>query len=456
MNRDVIVIGSGQAGVPLAARLAEAGRTVVLAERKYLGGTCVNYGCTPTKTVIASARAAHVARTAGRLGVEVDGVRVDLGAVVDRKEDRVREWRNGVAKRLEKAGDRLSLVRDHARFTGPRTVRIGEEEYTAETVIVNTGARPVEPPIAGLDAVDWLDNASLLEMRTLPSRLIVIGGGYVGCELGQAFRRFGSAVTIVDHNDRLIAREDVEISESLEAVFREEGIDLVLGAGAVGVDQGDDGQVRVTLETGEELYGSHLLVATGRRPNTDDLGADAAGLELDEGGAIVADDRYQTSVEGVYAVGDVRGGAQFTHASWDDHRILFDLLQGDDRRTRVDRLIPHAIFTDPHVARVGLSEREAVERGVPHETASLPFERLARARETGRDAGFMKVLIDPDNERVLGASLIGAEAAELIHLFVAIMSARAPARALVDAEMVHPAFAEGIQMLLMQLERYAL
>lgn len=456
MQRDVIVIGSGQAGVPLAARLAETGRSVVLAERSHLGGTCVNYGCTPTKTMIASARAAHVARTAGALGVDVASVRVDLAAVVDRKDAMVEAWREGVARRLERAGDRLDMVRGHARFTGPRTVRIGADDYTAETVIVNTGARPVVPEIDGLDSVDWLDNAGLMEIRDLPSRLLVIGGGYIGCELGQAFRRFGSDVTIVDHNESLLDREEAELSQALEGVFREEGIALKLGTGVARVAPADAGGVRLTLENGDHVTGSHLLVATGRRPNTDDLGVEAAGLELDERGAIVTDDRYQTGAEGIYAVGDVMGGPQFTHAAWDDHRILFDLLNGDDRRTRIDRIIPYAVFTDPQLARVGLSEREAVERGVAHECATLPFDRVARARETGREAGVMKVLIDPENERVLGASILGAEAAELIHVFVAVMSARASARALVDAEMVHPAFAEGLQTLVMELERYAL
>lgn len=456
MHCDVMVIGSGQAGVPLAARLAELGRSVVLAERAELGGTCVNYGCTPTKTMIASARAAHVARTAGALGVEVGDVRVDLAAVVDRKEAMVRRWRESVAKRLERAGDRLTVVRDHARFTGPRTARVAGVEYTADTIIVNTGARPVKPDIAGLDEVAWLDNVRLMELRQLPSRLVVIGGGYVGCELGQAFRRFGSAVSILDRNDHLLAGEDVEISEALEAVFEEESIDFRPASRVERVARPGDGRVRVSLEGGEDVVGSHLLIATGRTPNTDDLGAEAAGLELDDEGAIVVDDRYRTSVDGVYAVGDVTGGPQFTHASWDDHRILFDLLRGDDRRTRADRLVPYAVFTDPQVARVGISEREARERGVRHEAVSLPFGHVARARETGREAGVMKVLIDPETERILGASLVGAEAGELIHVFAVAMVAGAPASALVDAEMVHPTFTEGVQMVVMQLERYAL
>jgi pyruvate/2-oxoglutarate dehydrogenase complex dihydrolipoamide dehydrogenase (E3) component len=452
MNRDVIVIGSGQAGVPLAARLAEAGRDVVLLERRHLGGTCVNYGCTPTKTMIASAGVAHAARTAGAFGVEVGDVRVDLAAVVERKEAMVREWRESVESRLERAGDRLTVVHGHGRFVGPRTIAAGDAEYTADTVIVNTGARPVQPPVPSLDEVDWLDNARLMELRTLPRHLLVIGGGYIGCELGQAFRRFGAEVTVVERNDHLLAREDPDISEAVEAVFRDEGIELRLGATVRSVAGTGDG-VRLSLDD-EELSGSHLLVATGRRPNTDDLGIDAAGLEVDDRGAILVDDHYRTSVDGVYAVGDVTGGAQFTHTSWDDHRILFDLLEGDGHRTRADRVIPYAVFTDPQVGRVGLSEEEARRQGRSYEVASMPFRHVARAREAGREAGIMKVLVDPGTERILGASLVGAEAAELIHVFVTAMSADAPARAIVEAEAVHPAYAEGLHTLLMQLDRY--
>jgi pyruvate/2-oxoglutarate dehydrogenase complex dihydrolipoamide dehydrogenase (E3) component len=454
MQCDVIVIGSGQAGVPLAARFAGAGRSVAVFERSLLGGTCVNYGCTPSKTVIASARAAHVARTADAFGVRVGDVAVDLSAVVDRKEAIVTEWREGIAGRLEAAGDLLTLVRDHARFVGPRTVRAGDREYTAETVIVNTGARPVRPSVPGLDDVDWLDNADLLAVRSVPDHLLVLGGGYIGCELGQAYRRFGAAVTIVDHNDRLLTREDSEVSDAIQEVFRNEGIDLRLGAAVDGVTQDGDG-IRLSVN-GDELRGSHLLVATGRRPNTDDLGADVAGLDLDERGAIVIDDRYRTSVDGVYAVGDAAGGPQFTHASWDDHRILFDLLTRSGARTRADRVIPYAVFTDPQIGRVGLSEKSADATGADYEVASMPFRAISRAREAGREAGLVKVLVDPATERVLGATLVGAEAAELVHVFVALMSAGAPARAIVEAEAIHPTYAEGLQSVLMRLDRYAL
>jgi pyruvate/2-oxoglutarate dehydrogenase complex dihydrolipoamide dehydrogenase (E3) component len=453
MKADVIVIGSGQAGVPLAARLAAAGRTVILAERKDLGGTCVNVGCTPTKTMIASARAAHVARTAGRLGVETGEVSVDLGKVVDRKDAIVRQWREGVARRLK--ADRLTLVHGQARFTGPRQVEIDGQVHSADVVVINTGARPVVPRLPGLEAAPFLTNATLLGLRELPSHLLILGGGYIGCEFGQMFRRFGAPVTIADGGKHLMGREDAEISSALEGAFRSEGIALELGVKVAGVS-GSAGDVRLRLEGGKELRGSHLLVATGRRPNTDDLGCDNAGVALDEKGSVVADDLYRTSAEGVYAVGDVLGFPQFTHTSWDDHRRLFDILLGRSQRGRSGRFVPYTAFTDPQVAGVGLTEKEAKEQRVPYEAATMPFGDIARAQEVDEKSGVMKLLIDPKSERILGARIVGAEAGELIHIFVALMQAGASPRAIADMEAVHPTFAEGVQSLVMKLDRFSL
>jgi pyruvate/2-oxoglutarate dehydrogenase complex dihydrolipoamide dehydrogenase (E3) component len=453
MHADVIIIGSGQAAVPLATRLAGAGKTVLLAERGDLGGTCVNTGCTPTKTMLASARAAHVARTAARLGVHTGEVRVDLAAVVDRKDAIVNKWRTGVAKRLK--ADRLHLARGHARFVGERKIEVNGEVHTAGTVIINVGARALIPPIDGLAGVPFLDNASVMRLRDLPEHLIVLGGGYIGCEFGQMFRRFGARVTMVDRNPHLMSREDPEISSALEQAFRAEGIDLELGADILDIS-GAAGGLRVRLAGDRELRGSHLLVATGRRPNTDELGCDKAGIELDSRGYIKANDRYETSAKGVYAVADVLGGPQFTHTSWDDHRLLFDLLLGRGTRGRAGRHIPSTAFTDPQVAAVGLTEREARKQGVAFEVATMPFASIARAIELDETAGMLKVLIDPATERILGAAIAGAEAGELIHLFVVLMQAGAPLRAIVDAQMVHPTFAEGVQSLVMKLDRYQL
>jgi pyruvate/2-oxoglutarate dehydrogenase complex dihydrolipoamide dehydrogenase (E3) component len=453
MESDAIVIGSGQAGVPLATKLASAGRRVLLVERGDPGGTCVNTGCTPTKTMIASARAAHVARTAGRLGVHAAEVRVDLAAVVKRKDEVVREWREGIARRLEST-ERLTFLRGHARFVGERTIEAAGERHRAATVVIDVGARPAVPPVPGLESVPWLDNRTVMELRAPPAHLVVLGGGYVGCELAQMFRRFGSEVTLVDTLEHLMNREDPEISEALEQAFRGEGIRLELGGAVERVSRAGDG-VALRLAGGKEVRGSELLVATGRRPNTDDLGCDAGGIRLDARGFVEIDDQYRTSAQGVYAVGDVAGQPQFTHVAWDDHRILFDLLTGRSRRGRGGRAHPYTAFTDPQVAGVGLTERQAREKAIPYEVATMPFGRIARALEVDERAGVLKVLVDPTTERVLGASIVGAEAGELIHVFVALIQAQASVRAIVDAEFVHPTFAEGVQSVVMSLARFA-
>jgi pyruvate/2-oxoglutarate dehydrogenase complex dihydrolipoamide dehydrogenase (E3) component len=452
---DVLILGSGQAGVPLATRLAATGRSVALVERGDLGGTCVNVGCTPTKTMIASARAAQVARTAARLGVRAGNVEIDLAAVVDRKDAIVGRWREGVARRIEGAAPRLRLVRGHARFTGDREVQVGAERLRAAIVVVNVGARPAIPKIPGLAEVPYLTNESAMRLRDLPGHLLVMGGGYIGCEFGQMFRRFGARVTVADPNERLLSREDPDVTAPLEEAFRDEGIALELGARVEQVSGGPD-RIVLRLAGGRELAGTHLLVATGRLPNTDDLGCDRAGIALDSRGFLAVDDFYRTSAEGVYGVGDVAGGPQFTHSSWDDHRILFELLAGRTGRTRADRLVPHVVFTDPPVAVVGITETEARSRGLTYETASMPWGHIARAIEVDETRGMLKVLVDPASERILGAALVGSEAGELIHVFAALISARAGARALVDAEMVHPTFAEGLQSVLMKLPRFAL
>jgi pyruvate/2-oxoglutarate dehydrogenase complex dihydrolipoamide dehydrogenase (E3) component len=453
MTFDVVVIGSGQAGVPLATRLAAAGKRVLLAERGDLGGTCVNTGCTPTKTMMASARAAHVARTAGRLGVRVPQVEVDLAAIVDRKDAIVRRWREGVGKRLQ--AERLTVLHGHARFVGEREVEISGDSHSAETVVINTGVRPLAPPIDGLRETPFLDNASVMNVREVPPHLLILGGGYIGCEFGQMFCRFGSRVTIVDHSGHLLGREDAEVSAALEDVFRKDGIGLELNAKVVQVS-GSAGAIDLRLDSGKEVRGSHLLVAVGRRPNTDDLGCDKGNVALDAKGFVVADDEYRTSAPGVYAVVDVIGGPQFTHTSWDDHRLLFDLLLGRSRRGRRGRFIPYTAFTDPQVAGVGLTEREARQRGIPFETVTMPFGNIARAVEVDETAGVLKMILDPNTEHVLGAAIVGAEAGELIHIFVALMQAGATPRAIVDAQFVHPTFAEGVQSLVMKMERYAL
>jgi pyruvate/2-oxoglutarate dehydrogenase complex dihydrolipoamide dehydrogenase (E3) component len=458
MNRfDVIVIGSGQGGVPFATRAAAAGRKTLLVERAQLGGTCVNWGCTPTKTMIASARAAHVARSAARLGVHTGDVQVNLGAVVDRKNRVVQQWRDSIVRRLDRAGPNLTMASGHARFTAARELEIDGSKYAADLIVINVGARPAVPPLPGLKDVRYLDSSSIMELRDVPAHLLVLGGGYVGCEFAQLFRRFGAAVTMVERGAHLLDREDEDVSVALEEVLETEGIDLRLGRQVSRIER-STASIEVRLDDDSTIGCTHLLVAVGRTPNTQDLGCDEGGIRLDAHGFIVVDDHYATSAAGVYAIGDVTGGPQFTHTSWDDHRILYDLVinRGTGSRTRADRLVPYTVFTDPQVARVGLSEREAKQRGVSYEVATMPFGHIARAIELDERAGILKVLIDPETERVLGAAIVGLEAGELIHVFVALMRAGAPARSLVDAEMVHPTLAEGLQTMLMRLERYTL
>jgi pyruvate/2-oxoglutarate dehydrogenase complex dihydrolipoamide dehydrogenase (E3) component len=381
---------------------------------------------------------------------------VDFPAVVARKDAVVRRWREGLERRLASAGDRLLVVSDHARFVGDREIEVAGARHRGDVVVINVGGRPAPPRVEGIASVAWLDNHRIMDLRQLPSHLVVLGGGYIGCEFAQMFRRFGAAVTVVQRGPHLLDREDLDVSEAIEGVFRAEGVELLLGTRVARAFSSSEGGVGVALEGGGQVLGSHLLVAVGRRPNTDDLGCDAGGIRLDEKGYVVVDDHYRTSAAGVYAVGDVIGGPQFTHTSWDDHRILFDVLEGRAVRGRSGRVVPHVVFTDPQVAGVGLNEREARERGIRHDVATMPFGDIARAIELDETAGTMKVLVDPETERILGASLVGAEAGELVHVFAVMMQGGTRARAIVDAEMAHPTFAEGLQSLVMKLPRYAL
>jgi pyruvate/2-oxoglutarate dehydrogenase complex dihydrolipoamide dehydrogenase (E3) component len=452
---DVIIVGSGQAAVPLATRLAAAGRRVIFIERAELGGTCVNSGCTPTKTLIASARAAHVARSGARLGVHAGEVRVDFAAVMARKDAVLERSHTSLAARLGHFPERIRRVRGQARFVGERTLAVGDERFSADTIVLNVGARARVPDIAGMGSVPFLDNKSILALRTLPAHLVILGAGYIGCEMAQMFRRFGSAVTLIDHHEQLLSREDPEIATALEDVFRGEGIELVLGARSDSV-RSERGDVVVRLASGRELRGSHLLVAVGRRPNTDELDCKSGGVDLDARGFVIVGEDYATSAPGVFAVGDVTGGPQFTHTSWDDHRVLFNRLVGKPARPRSQRIVPFCVFVDPQIAGVGLNEREAKQRGLAYERATMPFGDIARAVETDERAGTMKLLVDARDQRLLGCRLMGAEAGELIHIFVVLMQADASLRAIVDAECVHPTFAEGVQSLVMRLPEYAL
>lgn len=445
---DLIVIGSGQGGVPLAAEWAQQGRRVVLFERGALGGTCVNTGCTPSKAFLASAHAAGRARKAGRLGLGVRAeVTVDFAAVMERVRGYPEASSRGVEGRLEQAGVRL--VRAEARFVGERRVEGGGVRAQAPVVLIDTGTSPLEPEIPGLAGTPYLTSDNFWELRERPGRVLVLGGGYVGLELSQGLARLGCEVHILDRNDRVLAREEPEVSEVLQEALEADGVELHLGSKVRAVRYG---RQRFTLELGggERLEGDALLVAAGRRPNTEALRLEAAGVETDERGFVKTDDQFRTSAEGVYAIGDVAGQPQFTHVSWEDHRRLKAILAGEDRR-RDDRALGYAVFTDPQVGRVGLTLEQARRKGHDAEAADLPLEKVARAWETGETLGFYRMVVERQTERILGATLVGPEAAELVHVFLAHMEAGSTWRRLEQSVHIHPTLAEGLPSLARKL-----
>jgi len=446
---DAIVIGSGQAGNPLSQKLADRGWTVALVEKEDLGGTCVNTGCTPTKTMIASAQVAYYARNAGRWGVRTGPVSVDLPEVVARKDRIVGQSRAGLDRKVEER-DTLHLVRGHARFVGPREVRVGEEVLEGERIFIDTGARPDIPPLDGLRDVEFLDNAGLLRLTELPEHLLVLGGGYVGVEFGQMFCRFGSRVTVVQRDRQILPHEDADVAAALQHSLEGEGVRFVLGATASRVAKEQDG-IALTVEVGgatQTVRGSHLLVATGRKPNTDDLGLHDAGVQTDPRGFIRVNNRLETSVPGVWALGDVKGGPAFTHISFNDYQIVYANLFEGKTLTTDDRPVPYAVFTDPQLGRVGLTEREARATGRRLKVGKIPMTWVARAVERGETAGLMKLVVDAESDRILGAAILAPEGGETVQLLHAVMLAGAPYTLLKGAVYIHPTLAEGFWTLM--------
>ena len=449
---DAIVIGSGQSGPFLAVRLAEAGMKTALIEREHLGGTCVNDGCTPTKTLVASARTAYVARRAADYGVSIGGpVSVDMKAVKARKDRVVAHSVDGLTKWIAGTAN-LTLVWGHARFTGPNAVEVNGETLEAPKIFINVGGRAVLPTWQGIDDVPVLTNTSMMAVDTLPEHLIVAGGSYIGLEFAQMYRRFGARVTVVEYGDRLIAREDREVSREVQAILEREGVNFHFSVQSAKVTRSDGGKgVRVALNAGgraHELAGSHLLAAVGRRPNTDDLGLDKAGIHTDTRDFIAVDDELRTSVPGVWALGDVNGKGAFTHTSYNDYQIVAaNLLEGGKRRVS-DRITAYALFTDPPLGRVGMSEAEVRARGKPALVSVMPMTRVGRARERGETQGFMKVLVDAESERILGAALLCIEGDEIVHSLLDVMAADASYKVIERAVHIHPTVSELIPTLL--------
>jgi len=456
---DAIVIGSGQAGPFLAARLAEAGMKTALVEREHLGGTCVNDGCIPTKTLIASARAAYVARRAAQYGVHVGGpVSVDMAAVKARKDrvvgqsiDRLAKWLHGIEK--------LQLVWGHARFVGPHAVEVTSESGTqvleAPKIFINVGGRAVLPDWPGIGDVKVLTNTTMMGIDELPDHLIVVGGSYIGLEFAQMYRRFGSRVTVIEYGDRLIAREDPDVSHEVQAILEREGVRFHLAVHCAKVTVTNGGtRIRVALNAGgtaHEVEGTHMLAAVGRRPNTDDLGLERAGVATDARGFIKVDDQLRTNVGGIWALGDVNGRGAFTHTSYNDHEIVVaNLLENDPRRVS-DRIPAYALFTDPPLGRVGMTETEARASGRRVLAGLMPMSRVGRAKERGETQGFMKVVVDADTEHILGAALLCIEGDEIVHSLLDVMAAGASYKVIQRSVPIHPTVSELIPTLLGQL-----
>jgi pyruvate/2-oxoglutarate dehydrogenase complex dihydrolipoamide dehydrogenase (E3) component len=456
---DAVVIGSGQGGNPLATALAKAGHRTAIVEREHVGGTCINYGCTPTKTMVASARAAYLARRSADYGVETGPVSVDMVKVRQRKRDMVESFRGGSESRIETA-EKLDLLMGEASFTGPKELEVrlnagGALQLTADLIFINTGARPRRPPVEGLDDVPALTSLTIMELNEVPDHLLVLGGGYVGLEFAQMFRRFGSEVTIVQRGRQLLSREDADVAEVVTDILREDGVEVLLNAQARRVERSEDGGIRLEVGTPEgesTLYGSHLLIAAGRVPNTERLNLSAAGVKTDEGGFVRVDERLETTVEGVYALGDVKGGAAFTHISYDDHRLIkANLLENGDAAIS-DRVVPYAVFIDPQLGRVGLSEREARERGLNIRVAKMPMSYVARALEVDESRGFMKAVVDADTDRILGSAVLGMEGGEIMAMIQIAILGGMPYTTLRDAVFAHPTLAESLNNLFAAVE----
>lgn len=451
---DAIIIGTGQAGPALAVRLTDAGYRVAIIERHLFYGTCVNTGCIPTKTMIASAKAAYLARHAADYGVDIQGavqvnmqqVKARKDAVVGTENDQIPEWMKEI--------ENLTVYKGHARFEDAHTVSVGDDRLTAEKFFINVGARAVVPSLPGLEEVDALTNSDMMQVDFLPEHLVIIGGSYVGLEFAQMYRRFGSRVTVIEKGDRLIGHEDGDVSDTVREILEGEGVDIRLKAECVGLRKHPDGvAVRLECQSGApEVTGSHLLLAVGRRPNTDDLGCDRAGLKLDERGYIVVDDRLRTSVDGIWALGDCNGKGAFTHTAYNDSEIVAaNLLDGDPRRVS-DRILTYALYIDPPLGRVGMTATQVRQSGRRALVGQRPMTRVNRAQAKGDTRGFIKILVDADTEKILGAAILGVGGDEAVHQITDAMYAGVSYKVVQRAVHIHPTVSELIPTVLGQLE----
>jgi pyruvate/2-oxoglutarate dehydrogenase complex dihydrolipoamide dehydrogenase (E3) component len=450
---DAVVIGAGQAGVPLSQALARAGRRTALIEREHVGGTCINEGCTPTKTMVASARVAYFDRRSDDYGVSDGQIAVDMVRVRKRKRDIVKSFRSGDERRLHEAG--VELIMGEARFSGPKELQVNLNGGTtlslsAHNIFINTGARPANPPIEGLDSVPALNSTTIMEVDEVPLQLLVLGGSYVGLEFAQMFRRFGSEVTVVQRGKQLMSREDADVAEAVAEIMRQDGIEVLLETQTRRAEQTEDGKILLAVETSEgerTLEGSHLLVAAGRPPNTEKLNLEAASVETDRRGQIKVNDRLETSAEGIWALGDVKGGPAFTHISYDDFRIIrTNLLEGGSA-TIAGRKVPYTVFIDPQLGRAGLGEEEAREQGFNVRVAKIPMNYVSRAVEIDEARGFMKAVVDADTDQILGCAILGVEGGEVAAMIQIAMMGGVPYTILRDTIFAHPTLSESLNTL---------
>ncbi len=454
-----IIIGAGQAGNPLSTALANAGWKTALIEKRFVGGTCVNFGCTPTKTMVASARVAYLARRGADYGVRTGPISVDMKKVRERKRHIVESFRGGSTRRIQNT-ENVDLLFGEARFTGPKALQVtlndggGTLQLTADFILINAGTRPFLPKVEGLDKVPTLNNESIMELDSVPEHLLVLGGGYIGLEFAQMFRRFGSPVTVVQHSKQLLGREDADVAEEVAKILREDGIEVLLETSPLRVSQNAAGKIAMQVRTTEgerTLTGSHLLVATGRLPNTESLNLAAAGVNTDKRGFIQANDQLETSAPGIYALGDIKGGPQFTHISYDDFRIIRNNLLHGANGAYTNRMVPYTVFLDPQLGRIGLTEQEAREKGLNVKVAKMPMNYVARALEMDESRGFMKSIVDAKTGQILGAAVLGIEGGEVMAIFQTAMMGNVPYQKLRDGIWSHPTLAESLNNLFASL-----
>lgn len=458
-NYDAIIIGTGQAGKPLAMSLADADWKVAIIEKDLVGGSCINVGCSPTKAMVSSARVAHLASRAADYGVNIGEINIDMKIVKAKKQKIVESFRGGNIKRLN-GHKNIDLIMGEARFSGQNSIEIdlkdgGNLEIKSDKIFINAGCRPDVPSIPGINDLPFLNSSSVMELEEVPEHLLVLGGGYIGLEFGQMFRRFGSKVTIIHRGKQLLSREDADIAEEVAKIFGNEGIDVILNADVTELKQSEDYNIILAYKSDQEtitISGSHLLVATGRIPNSDSLNLDSAGVETGDHGYIIVNEKLETNMPGIYSLGDINGGPQFTHISYDDFRIIrSNFLEGGSSST-TGRFVPYTVFIDPQLGRVGLTEKEVKSAGYNYKIAKLPMKHVARALETGETNGFMKAIVDLDTNLILGGAILGVEGGEVMSVLQVAMMGNLPYTALKEGIFAHPTYAESLNNLFMAMD----